>query len=236
MRIAVLSDIHGFNLALETVLRDLDDQEPFDQIIVAGDLCEVGPAPQECLELLWARPFTVLMGNTDRDIVAAVRDGDATPAVRYVIDQIGADGLGYLAALPFDHRITPPGRTSPTDDLLVVHANPHDLNRQLHPDASDRDLRDVVGDTTAAAIAFGHVHICYTRQLDETLLVNVAAVGNAKGGDLRCKYGILTWDDAGHWRAELRKLEYPLTETEAQVMTSGLPDPDKALRNLKRAG
>ncbi len=45
MRVAVMSDIHGFNLALETVLADLDAQGPFDEVIVAGDLCEVGPGP-----------------------------------------------------------------------------------------------------------------------------------------------------------------------------------------------
>ncbi|MEA2594744.1 MAG: hypothetical protein QOF01_1213, partial [Thermomicrobiales bacterium] len=47
MRVAVMSDIHGFSLALETVLADIDLQGPFDEVVVAGDLCEVGPAPAE---------------------------------------------------------------------------------------------------------------------------------------------------------------------------------------------
>jgi hypothetical protein len=49
MRVAVMSDIHGFNFALETVLADLDQQGPFDEVVVAGDLCEVGPAPADVL-------------------------------------------------------------------------------------------------------------------------------------------------------------------------------------------
>jgi predicted phosphodiesterase len=236
MRIAVMSDIHGFNLALETVLADLDQQGPFDEIVVAGDLCEVGPAPAEVLGLLRARDFFVVQGNTDLDIVTAAREHEGTEADEYAAEQIGPAGIAYLAGLPFSHRITPPGGRSPEDDLLVVHANPHNLVDKLDPTASDQELREIIGDTGAAAIAFGHIHICYVRKLDGTLLVDVSAVGNPKDEDLRCKYGILTWDEGDRsWQAELRKLDYPLEATAAQILGSSLPEPEKALRKLLKA-
>src|SRR4051812_48791616 len=125
MRVAVMSDIHGFSLALERVLADIDASGPFDEIVVAGDLCEVGPAPEEVLELLQSRAFTVLQGNTDFDIAEGARSGATSGSVKYAIDRIGPKGVDYLAALPFSRRITPPGGASPADDLLVVHANPH---------------------------------------------------------------------------------------------------------------
>lgn len=236
MRVAVMSDIHGYDLALETVLTDIDARGPFDEVVVAGDLCEVGPGPAEVLALLRSREVTALQGNTDADVVNAGERGWASDAVRYVIDQIGPGGVGYLASLPFSRRITPPGGESPKDDLLVVHTNPHNLRDKFRPEMSDRALREVMGDVTAAAIAFGHHHICFMRELDGTLLVDVAAVGNPKDGDLRCKYGILTWDGAARrWSAALRKLPYPLAETEAQIMSSALPDREKVLRALRRA-
>ena len=236
MRIAVMSDIHGFSLALETVLADLDRQGPFAEVIVAGDLCEVGPAPAEVLELLQARRCTVLQGNTDFDIVEAVRMDEAHGSLRFVIEQIGADGVDYLDRLPFSRRVTPPGGRSPADDLLVVHANPHNLLDRFEPDMSDRELLDVVGDERPGAIAFGHFHVCFVRQVEQTLLVDVSAVGNPKDEDLRCKYGILTWDDDAHrWHAELRKLPYPLEATQEQIRDSALPDPEKVIRKLKKA-
>ncbi|HEY7034677.1 MAG TPA: metallophosphoesterase family protein [Thermomicrobiales bacterium] len=236
MRVAVMSDIHGFDLALETVLADLDRQGPFDAVVVAGDSCEVGPAPAEVLTLVRTRDFVVLQGNTDLGIVTAARGHEGTAEDEYVAEQIGPAGIAYLAGLPFAHRITPPGGRSPDDDLLVVHANPHNLTDKLDPAASDDELRQIIGDTRAAAIAFGHHHVCYVRELDGTLLVDVSAVGNPKDGDLRCKYGILTWDEGDRsWRAELRKLDYPQEATAAQILASQLPEPEKVLRKLMRA-
>ncbi len=236
MRVAVLSDIHGFSLALETVLADLDTQGPFDEIVVAGDLCEVGPAPAEVLTILQSRSFTVLTGNTDADIVEEATSGWSRGSVRFALDQIGPSGVDYLADLPFSCRVTPPNAQSRADDLLVVHANPHNLLDRLTPDASDLEIREVLGDETARAIAFGHYHVSFTRRIDETLLVDVSAVGNPKDGDLRCKYGILTWNATAHtWSAEIRKLPYPLEATETQILASALPNPQKAIAKLKRA-
>jgi predicted phosphodiesterase len=236
MRVAVMSDIHGFSLALETVLADFDAQGPFDEVIAAGDLCEVGPAPAEVLDLLQRYDVAAVLGNTDFDIVVAAGEGGGSAADRYAVEQIGPAGIDYLQSLPFSRRATPPGGTSPDDDLLVVHANPHNLHDKLDLQASERELREALGDVRAAAIAFGHLHVSHTRQLDGLLLVDVSAVGNPKDGDLRCKYGILTWDESARtWQAELRKLDYPLAATEAQIRASGLPDPEKVIRQLVRA-
>ncbi len=238
MRVAVMSDIHGFNLALETVIAYLDRQGPLDAVIVAGDLCEVGPAPAQVLDILRDKPesWTVLQGNTDRDIVQAAAEGRGRGSVRYALEQIGDEGVAYLAGLAFSHRITPPDGTSPTDDMLVVHASPRNLEEKLDPAMSDRELREILGETRAAVVAFGHIHIAYTRRLNETLLADVSAVGNPKDGDLRCKYGLFTWDATNRtWDVELRRLSYPLEATAAQIRASALPDPEKTLEALKRA-
>lgn len=231
-----MSDVHGYDLALATVLADIAAGEPVDETIVAGDLCEVGPAPAAVLDLLRRGRFTVLLGNTDRDLVEASEDGPSGAAERYALDQIGEAGVAYLASLPLARRITPPGGTSPDDDLLAVHANPHDVDDRLHPAMSDRELREVLGETRAAVVAFGHVHIAYTRQLGPTLLADVSAVGNPKDRDLRCKYGRFTWDAPTRgWQAEIRRLPYPLEATAEQILASNLPDPERTLRKLKQA-
>ncbi len=234
MRVAVMSDIHGFSLALDVVLADIEGEGPFAAVVVAGDLCEVGPDPAGVLDRLRARDLVVVQGNTDRDLTA--EDRWSSPAFDYTLSEIGADGVAYLASLPLTRRFTPPGGQSPADDLLVCHANPHDLERKLQPEMSDRELRETIGETVAAAIAFGHHHVAYIRDLDGTLLVDVSAVGNPKDGDLRAKYGIVRWNDGTRrWDAEIRRLPYPLEATAEQMLASGMPDPEKALRKLERA-
>ena len=239
MRVAVMSDIHGFSLALETVLADLAAQRAvadIAEVVVAGDLCEGGPAPGAVLDRLRDSTAVVLTGNTDRDLVELAQSGWSGGKAEFAVADIGAAGVDYLAGLPFAHRVTPPSGTSPDDDLLVVHANPHDLERKITLELSDRELREVIGETRAAAIAFGHHHVAFSRELDGRLLVDVSAVGNPKDGDLRCKYGILTWDEGSRrWRAELQRLPYPLAETFAQIRSSGLPDPERTIRKLERA-
>ncbi|MCC6314264.1 MAG: metallophosphoesterase family protein [Thermomicrobiales bacterium] len=235
MRVAVMSDIHGFSLALDVVAGDIAEQGPLDVVVVAGDLCLVGPDPAGVLDRLAAQPWQVLQGNTDRDLVLAAQGEFEDSEFDYTLSQIGAAGVEDLAALPFAVRFTPPGGRSPQDDLLVCHANPHDLEQKLTPEMSDAETRAILGDTNAAAIAFGHHHVAYTRRLGDTLLVDVSAVGNPKDGDLRCKYALLAWSPGAGWSAEIRRLPYPLAATAAQMRASGMPNPNKALRKLERA-
>ena len=236
MRVAVMSDIHGFSLALDVVLADIQRRGPFDAVVAAGDLCEGGPDPAGVIARLHEGGIPAVRGNTDLDLVLAAEERWASPELDFALEQIGAEGIAYLAALPFSLRLTPPGGASPADDLLICHANPHDLERKLQPEMSDRELRETVGDAVAAAIAFGHHHVAYVRRLGETLLVDVSAVGNPKDGDLRATYGIVEWDESGRrWAAAIRRLPYPLAETAEQMRASGMPEPEKALRKLERA-
>ncbi len=233
MRVVVMSDIHGFSLALETVIADIEASGPYDLIVVAGDLCEVGPDPAGVLERLRARPdWVILKGNTDDDLVAAALDGSWD----FAASAIGPQGVAWLAQLPFSHRVLAPGRDQPRHALYVVHANPWDLRARLDPAAGDDELNDILGDAVFDTLAFGHVHISYQRRVGNRNLVDVSAVGNPKDGDLRCAYGVSDWDEPGQrWRSEIRRLGYPLEATLAQIHASGLEDPDKVARVLRRA-
>jgi predicted phosphodiesterase len=231
-----MSDIHGFDLALRTVLDDLTRRGPFDEVVVAGDLALVGPAPRIALDVLVESGFTLLTGNSERDLVEAAQADHQPAELAFALSAIGEEGVALLASLPFSRRITPPGGESPEDDLLVVHANPHDLETKLRPEMSDGELRAVLGEARAAVIAFGHHHVSYIREVGDVLLVDVSAVGNPKDGDLRCKYAVITWDDIKKtWSAEIVRLDYPVEETITEMRQSGMPDADAAIATLLRA-
>jgi len=233
MKIAVISDIHGFSIALRHVLDDISREPGVDRIVAAGDLCEGGPDPAGVLQILAAHRLAAVRGNTDRDLVEGVRESG--PA-RWVTAQLGDEGLARLAALPFDIRVNPPGGRPLDDDLLVVHANPFDEYRAIPPWASEHDLTGLLDGTRTAVLAFGHIHIAYQREFSGISLVDVSAVGNPKDEDLRSKWGLCSWDEADHrWRTELRYVDYPLEETLAQMESSGMPNWKKAARKLQRA-
>ena len=233
MKVAVIADIHGFSLALDRVLAAIAAEPGVDRIIAAGDLAEGGPDPAGVGDRLRAAGIPSVQGNTDRDLAAAVR---TSTSARWTMDRLGTDRLAWLRGLPFEIRVTPEGSTVPGDDLLVVHANPLDMDRHIHPEFSDREVRELTGNTAAAVIAFGHLHIAYQRALDDLQLIDVSAVGNPKDEDLRSKWGLVTWDDdRRRWSTELRYVDYPLQETIDLYRENGYPNWQKAARKLERA-
>lgn len=236
MRIAIMSDIHGFDLAFRTVLDDIDRNGPFDRIVIAGDLCVIGPRPDEVVRLARERNLDVVLGNTDVHLVQGWRAESDDPEVRYAAPLLGEDGIAWLGARPFELRVSPPGGSGPQDDLLIVHANPQNLADSLDPILPDVELLRIIGWTEASMIAFGHVHICYIRRVGRYLLMDVSAVGNSKNHDLSSKWGIATWDESTRsWSAELRTVPYPLAETKAEILACGVPSARKVIRKLEQA-
>lgn len=236
MRVAVLSDIHGNVLALDAVLADLEAQGGADLLVVAGDLCLDGPRPHEVLVRLQALGCPVIQGNTDRDLVQptpADTDEGHAALLDWTRDRIGPAGLDYLASLPFSHQVTDPtGQAS----LLVVHANPRDLTTHLRPAAPEETILPLLVGLPAevTTLAFGHLHIPYTRRVGGILLADISSVGLPKDGDRRAGYGLLTWREGG-WQVEQRRVEYPVDEVVAQLRAADPPGAQQLIRQLLRA-
>jgi predicted phosphodiesterase len=233
MRIAILADIHGNQLALDAVLADLKQQPTVDLIVVAGDLCLNGPRPREVLDTIRALGCPVLQGNVDVDVIENSAKGEKKRAIiRWTREQIGPSGIDYLASLPFSYRVANPAGT----DLLCVHANPLNLTDALGPDTDESELQRLLGGLTPGigALAFGHVHIAYTRRWRNLLLIDAGSCGLSRDGDTRASYAILTWQDGG-WHAEHRRVPYDLYQVFQQFKTCGMPYYEKRIKILTEA-
>jgi predicted phosphodiesterase len=229
MRVALLADVHGNLIALDAVLADLARRGPFDEVVVAGDLVWAGPWPAEVVDRLRSMDSVVIQGNTDAFFRR--RPGETPPGKRenrfaeqmeWMLEQLGSQRAEYLAALPASHRISP----ADGHELLVVHANPYDLDRPILPHASGVELDELLSsdgvEPTWRALAFGHVHAPFQRKWRGRLLIDVASAGLPMDGDQRAAYAILTWDESG-WRGEHHRVRYDVPVVTRQMTTSGMP-------------
>ncbi len=231
MRIAILSDLHGNLAGLDACLNDLAQQGGADATVAAGDLCVDGPKPKKVLQRLIDAGIACVRGNTDRELFE--RSDEKMTAMdhsqlEWTRKQLGDKLLAWLGELPFSLRFGDAG-----SELLVVHANPTNDHEHLWPDADDAMLERLVGSETAAAIAFGHLHLPYARVWHGKLLVNVASAGLPKDGDARASYAILT-QRSGGWEARHRRVEFDVKKVATQIADCGIPGSIDLIAALRR--
>lgn len=241
MQVAIFSDVHGNATALQAVLAQIEGQHP-EYVVFAGDLCAFGARPAATLELLQeGRQILCLRGNTDEmvlepPVVASDLEGRPRDHLQFkrnselwAREQIGSEGLRWLARLPFAHRISPTAEAQ--DDLLVVHANPKDTHHFLLPPAAEQERRlgsaqfkqtegeldALLGDVQAGNIAFGHFHFPNVQSWRNLRLANISSVSNPMDGDPRAKYGLLTWDAPVGWQVELVRVDYDIKQEQAAL-------------------
>lgn len=247
LRVAALSDIHGNIVALDAVLADMALHGPFAEIIVAGDLVWSGPWPAEVVDRVRALSATVITGNTDAFFRAEREEppADKNPErfaahMAWMQEQLGPERAAFLGSLPFSHRISPADAPGPAGahDLLIVHANPYDLERAILPQMRDSDLDELLLTDALPAfemLAFGHVHVPFVRQWRGRKLVDVASAGLPMDRDPRAAYAILQWDGAA-WQAEHRRVFYDAPLVAHQMRTGGMPRGKHFAERLMAAG
>lgn len=252
MRIVIFSDVHGNLTALEAVLKDIKKQSP-DLIFFAGDLCMFGARPGECVQRLRGENISSIFGNTDswisnkpllsNDIEAEekARSQDVNTAVEWTWAQMEEMDRAWLRTLPFFRRSSP--TINPHDDLFVVHANPLDVDRPIHPPEPlqeqlygevkqpDDDLRPLLENTFVGIIAFGHVHIPSVRHWQNLTLANISSVSLPLDGDMRAKYGLLTWDNG--WTIEHKHVVYDVDQEVDALARFKPPNWQKLSRQLQ---
>jgi predicted phosphodiesterase len=228
MRIVLFSDIHGNVVALEAVLAEIRRAAAPDALFIAGDLVLLGPRPAEALALLRSIDGArFVKGNTDQYLID---DADDEQEVAFARQRLSADEIAFVRDLPFEQRL----EVAPGHELLVVHANPRDLEGQIRPDSSDEMIRPMFLGVTAEVIAFGHYHVPFVRLLDDWTLLDVASVGLPRDGDQRAVYAVLDWEQ-GAWRIEHRRVAFDIQAVARDYAAVGYPDAAQAARQLLKA-
>jgi hypothetical protein len=101
MRVALISDLHGNAIALETALRDIE-AVGVDRTVCLGDTTTLGTSPREVLAMLRDRQIPCIEGNHDAFLLdpALVQTYSNAPpivgAIDWCRDELSAADLAFV--------------------------------------------------------------------------------------------------------------------------------------------
>ncbi len=245
MRVAIFSDVHGNLTALEAVLEQIGSRA-VDETVFAGDLCLVGPRPAECLRRVQEARILSIYGNTDDWVLGRQAPPEKlSDLAQWTAAQLSESEQDWLDGLAFSQRFSPTGLAK--DDLLVVHANPVDVNQLIFPPESeqmarygrvrqtDEELTSQLSGCDAAVLAFGHLHIPSERSWQQLRLFNISSVSMPGDGDPRAKYGIFTWEGVA-WSFERYAVDYDVRRELAAYERERPPGWEKFVETMEVEG
>jgi predicted phosphodiesterase len=224
MKLGVIADVHGNEVALRAVLEDAAGYH-VDHWWALGDLVLFGPRPAETLELLRGLPrVSMLRGNTDRYVLtgeqpaphatAADAVGRVDLVERYaamaagigwtrgVLEQAGT--LDYLATLPAQLHLSFSGGPA----VLGVHASPGaDDGPGIDPGLPDELLLGLLAGCGAGVVVGGHTHYQTDRMVAGIRALNPGSIGMPRPPG-QAGWLLLTAGDPGDLIAEQHRVPY----------------------------
>lgn len=229
MKIALLADIHGNMVALETVLADLEDDRP-DELICLGDVAE-GPQPRATLTTIRELGCPVVMGNADEDLLSSGPPPDDAVAKRF--DDINRWSTDQLAGGLIDavHAFEPTLERA-TDDFRVFacHGSPRSTTDAINVTMTAEQLDRRFGSVDADVIAVAHTHTQFCRPVRSQLLLNPGSVGlpfaTTTTGTVRnppwAEYAVIS-HDRGRIDIDLRRTPVDVTAVVDAIEASEMP-------------
>lgn len=219
MRIAVIADIHGNDLALAAVLADIDAKGVND-VVNLGDHLSGALNAARTADMLIARDFPSIRGNHDRWLVekSADRMGEWDRVAR---SQLTTEHLAWLATLAPTRVVA--------GELFLCHGTPQSDTTYWLDDiapggimrlAPQEHIEHHAEGRAFPVILCGHTHIarCVTLA-DGRMIVNPGSVGcpaydddepvahMAETGSPHARYAILEKTSDG-WSVEFRLVDY----------------------------
>lgn len=214
--LAVFSDVHANQPALEAVLADIDarlGRGEVDAVYCLGDLIGYATWPNEVVASVQERGIPTIAGNYDEGVglgsddcgCAYATDDDrarGAQSIAYTNAVVTEATRRYLRGLPRHLRVTlaPPRTPGATPlEVLFVHGSPRRINEYLFEERPDDLLLKRMTDAGADVMLFGHTHKPYHRVVTDAEgrarhAVNTGSVGKPKDGDPRAGYVLLTLD------------------------------------------
>lgn len=246
MRIAVISDIHGNDLAFETAEADLQNQK-IDQIVCLGDAIQGGPQPAGVVQRLRKLNCPVVMGNADAWLLSGEETADeGIPPERlrkmgeirtWSLSQLTEDDRAFIAS--FQPTVTI--KLEDGLDLLCFHGSPTSFDDIILPAAPEEEFQKYLGEYADHILTGGHTHAQQIRRMGKYFFFNPGSVGFAYShnqpddefhADPWAEYAILTAEN-GQVSLEFRRVPFNAKELIRIYRESGRPFAEDAIAQYK---
>ncbi len=232
MRYLIVTDIHANIDALRAI------NEPFDKMLVLGDLVDYGAAPEDAIRFVREKNATAISGNHDFAMAtgADCRSSPISHALSVATREhfrplLSAEALGYLRSLPAGLTIETEGTR-----IYLVHATPREpLFEYLDGNDPESEWRSAIGDLAEKEgwLFVGHTHKPFIRKIGRLTIVNPGSLGMPIDGDPRACIAI--WEDGD---IQLKRIAYDVEQAVSRLHNSGLPAEvvDRMARVLRHSG
>ena len=248
MRIAVISDMHGNDLAFEAVEADIQGQR-IDQIVCLGDAIQGGPQPAEVVQRLRRLNCPVVMGNADAWLLSGEETVDeGIPPERlkkmgeirlWSLSQLTEDDMDLISR--FQPTVTLNLENAP--DLLCFHGSPTSFDDLILPAAPEEEFQKFLAPFTGRYLTGGHTHAQQIRRIGVLFFFNPGSVGFVFShyqpdgqflADPWAEYAVLTAEN-GQVGVEFRRLPIDVQELIHIHHRSGRPFAEEAAAQYQRS-
>jgi len=232
MRLALISDQHGNDVAFRAVLADVERLDS-GAIVCLGDVVQGGTEPAQTLDRLAGLGCETVLGNADAFLLEVPADSPEPLTERqlevreWTLSQLSSSHLEQMRAFAPVVR-----RELDGVPLLLFHGSPRSYDDVLLPELAAEALEPFLGHD-AALLAGGHTHLQWTRRIGDSLYVNPGSVGisydrHADPPVLRtlAEWALLTVAE-GAVGVEFRQVPYALEDVQAAAKRSGRPHADE---------
>jgi putative phosphoesterase len=229
VRLALLSDQHGNDVAFRAVVEDLE-RIGVDEVVCLGDTAQGGSEPVETLERLRELGCATVLGNADASLLEVPEDSPEPITERllevreWTLSQLGESQLEQIRA--FDPVVR---REHDGVRLLFCHGSPASCDDVLLPELGEEALVPFQ-EHDVDLIAGGHTHLQWTRRIGDALYVNPGSVGISydrhagEPPDLRplAEWALVTVENDAV-AVEFRQVAYSADAVRAAAERSGRP-------------
>jgi diadenosine tetraphosphatase ApaH/serine/threonine PP2A family protein phosphatase len=237
MRYLVLTDIHANLEALDACLAAARTRG-YDETLVLGDLVGYCADPNAVIERVQQlAPKAMVRGNHDK-VACGLERADGFNAVAR------RAALWTSSVLTAAHRdwlaVLPRGPLMVDDVVEICHGSPFDEDAYIF---DELDAVRALKTALRPLCLFGHTHFPVGFELTDgridvvagfgtsdvrvslnpasTYLLNPGSVGQPRDGDARAAFAIV---DTRARAVDLVRVEYPVEEAQAKVLSAGLPE------------
>lgn len=192
MKLGLIGDIHGNNLALEAVL-DSAEKQDVELLLITGDIVGYYFWPKEVMTLLSSWDTIAVRGNHEEMLDKTRKNSSIMNIIehkygcglRITLNTLPVEQLDWLTTLPHPREIYIDGSR-----ILLCHGSPWDLNQYIYPDCENDTIKRFLG-MNFDWIVFGHTHYPMILNYGTTIIINPGSVGQPRNREPGAHWAII---------------------------------------------